>query len=100
MRRSWLTPATDVHRSAFPVSVTRQLSVRFTVIVNEEPSIAFQLLPSLLFSTYWLVLTPSIPWLAGRDWTGTVVGGYAGPRPRARQTAVPGLVLLPFDTHA
>src|SRR6266566_9733916 len=88
MPRSWLTPATEVQRSAFPVSVTRQLSVRFTVIASVEPSMALQPVPSLLGSTYWPVLTASTTWLEGRNWRVRVVGEYAVPGPAPANTAL------------
>src|SRR5712692_8645514 len=100
MPRSWLTPATDVHRSAFPVSVTRQLSVRFTVMWRVVASMALQLLPPLLFSMYWLVLTASITWLVGRNCTVSVVGEYAGPAPAAAKIVFAGVGLLPLNLRS
>src|SRR5437667_12868682 len=98
MPRSWLTPATDVQRSAFPSSVTRQLSVRFTVIVSVTPSTAVQVLPSLLGSTYWPVLTASTTWLEGRNWRVRVVGEYAVPGPAPANTVLAGQGLFAFQT--
>src|SRR4029077_1031238 len=95
-----LTPATAVHRSAFPVSVTRQLSVRFTAIVSTEASIAFQLLPSLLASRYCPVLTASITWLAGRNCTVSVVGENAGPAPAPAKMVFAGVGLLPLNRRS
>src|ERR1700730_2121768 len=100
MPRSWLTPATAVQRSAFPVSVTRQLSVRFTWMVSVEPSIAVQLLPSLLASGYWLLLTASSTWLDGRNCTVSVVGEYDGPAPAAAKMVFAGVGSLPLRRRA
>src|SRR6266480_1470043 len=97
MPRSWLTPATEVQRSAFPVSVTRQLSVRFTVIINVTPSTAVQVLPSLLGSTYWLELTASMTWLAGRNRRLSVVG-EKGPGPAPAKMVLAGQGLFAFQT--
>ncbi len=99
MPRSWLIPATDVHRSAFPVSVTRQLSVRFTVMFSVAPSIALQLLASLLASEYWLVVTASTTWLAGRNRTLSVVGENGGPDPAPAKTVLAGQALFAFQTR-
>src|SRR5205823_10184445 len=94
MPRSWLIPATDVHRSAFPVSVTRQLSVRFTLMVRTVPSIGLQLLPSLLDRLYWLLLLASMTWPVGRNRRLSVVGGWDGPGPAPAKTTLLGVVLL------
>src|ERR1700694_1226060 len=100
MPRSWFTPAIAVQRSALPVNVTRQLSVRFSEMVSVEPSIAFQLLPSLLANRYWLLLTASSTWLAGRNCTVSVVGEYAGPAPAAAKMVLAGVGLLPLNRRS
>ena len=83
---------------AFPVSVTRQLSVRFTVIVSAAPPTAVQVLPSLLARTYWLVLTASITWLAGKNRRLSVVG-EKGPGPAPAKTVLAGHALFAFQTN-
>src|SRR5438128_11524639 len=100
MPRCWLTPATDVDRSAFPVSVTRQLSVRFTVMFRVVPSIALQLLPSLLASRYWLLLTASTTWLAGMNCRLSVVGEYDGPAPAPAKMVFGSVGLLPLNLRS
>src|SRR2546425_2492141 len=98
--RSWLIPATEVHRSTFPVNVTRQLSARFTLMVRAVPSIALQLLPSLLDRPYWLLLLASMTWPAGRNRRLSVVGECDGPGPAPAKTTLRGVVLLPRKASA
>src|ERR1700737_1609943 len=55
--RSWLYPAVNVHRSAFPLTRARVSEDGVKVVDNRSGSISTQETPSLLGSVYWFVLT-------------------------------------------